>query len=188
MPIQSDINYTEFQESSLKTRAEKKRLGDKARPRTCPYCKEMECMILHLWALRYLILAHKKMITLLVPVYKCKECCHYIRVLPRQCHVYHQYSNSLILLALRLYYRSGKYVRFLWIDPSLMRRWVKKFEENARSFKNFILKGLKRALEEIPRFSILFRINVKIMGSDEDAGIFRGTQCPFTLAVCLDRI
>lgn len=188
MPIQSAINYTEFQESGLKTRAERKCLGDKARPRICPYCGEKESMILHLWALRYLILAHDKIITLLVPVYKCKECCHYIRVLPRQCHVYYQYSHSLILMALRLYYREGKYVRFLWIDPSLMRRWVKKFEENARSFGNFILKGLKRALEEIPRFSILFRINVKIMGSGEDAGIFRDTQCPFTLAVCLNRI
>lgn len=185
MPLQSDIHYLKFQESELKEPEKRKALGDSARPRKCPYCGKKECMTLHQWALRFLILGKDVVVTLLVPVYKCKECCHYIRVLPEQCHVYHQYASALILIVLRLYYREGKYVRLEWIDPSLMRRWVKKFEENARSFANFILKGLERALEEIPGFSILFRSNVKIMHPGEIAGIYRTTQRSFTLAVCL---
>lgn len=145
-------------------------------------------MILHQWVLRFLILGGKKIVNLLVPVYKCKECCHYIRVLPQQCHIYHQYSNKIIFVVLSLYYEKGKYVRLRWIDPSLMRRWIKKFEENARSFANLILKGFKEALKKIPRFSILFRNNVKIMGPNENAGIYRKTQRSFTLAVCLNSI
>ncbi len=186
MPIQSVTHYTKFQESELKESKKRKELGNLVRPRRCPYCGERECMILHQWVLRFLILGVENVVNLLVPVYKCKECCHYIRVLPKQCHIYHQYSSTFIYFALKLYYRNGKYVHLRWIDPSLMRRWVKKFEENARSFSNFILKGLKEALERIPRFSILFRSNVKIMGMDENAGIFRQTQCPFTLGVCLN--
>ena len=142
-------------------------------------------MILHQWVLRFLILGEDEIVNLLVPIYKCKECGRHIRVLPEQCHVYHQYASALILFVLKLYYREGKYVRLRWIDPSLMRRWVEKFEENARSFSNFILKGLERALDEIPRFSILFRSNVKIMHRGESACIFRTTQRSFTLAVCL---
>ncbi len=188
MPIQSDTHYLKFQESELKESKKRKDLGNSVRPRMCPYCGEKECMILHQWVLRFLILGAEEIVNLLVPVYKCKECGRHIRVLPKECHVYHQYSSALILFVLRLYYRKGKYVRLRWIDPSLMRRWVKGFEENARSFKNLILKGIEKALEEIPRFSILFRSNVKIMGKNEDAGIYSKNQCPFTLGVCLNSL
>lgn len=185
MPKQSAKHYRKFQESKLRNLKERRKLGKKVRPRRCPYCKEAECMILHQWVLRFLIVAPEVIVNLLVPVYKCKACGRHIRVLPKQCHVHHQYSSMLILYALRRYYREGRYVRMRWLDPSLMRRWVKKFEENARTFENLILKGFRRALEEIPHFSILFRIDVKIMRGDEVYGFFRKNQRPFTLAVCL---
>ena len=187
MPIQSVKRYSKFQEKKLRNLRKRRKLGNKVRPRRCPYCGEVECMILHQWVTRFLIvmLGEIVVITLLVPVYKCKSCGRHIRVLPRQCHVHHQYSNMLILYALRLYYRDGRYVRLRWLDPSLMRCWVKKFEENARSFGASILNGLRSVLDEIPRFSILFRIDVKIMRLDETAGFSRTTQRPFTLAVCL---
>ncbi len=119
MPKQAVKHYRKFQESKLKNLKERRKLDNEARPRRCPYCGEMECMILHQWVLRFLILAPDKIVNLLVPVYKCKACGHHIRVLPKQCHVHHQYSSALILYVLRLYYRKGKYVRLRWIDPSL---------------------------------------------------------------------
>ena len=185
MPVQSVIHYRKFQESELQDSEKRLKLGDVARPRKCPYCGAKECMTLHEWVIRFLLIFMGGSYTLLVPVYKCKECKRYIRVLPKQCHIYHQHSSSSIKHALKLYYRSGKYVRIRWIDPALMRRWVRSFEENARSFSNLILKGFQRALEEIPRFSILFRQDVKIMGPDEFFGLSRTTQRPVTLAVCL---
>lgn len=185
MPLQSVINYTKFQESKLRDKKERKKLGDVARPRKCPYCGTVGCMILHQWVIRYLVLILKKDIMLLIPVYRCNCCRRHIRVLPKQCHVYHQYSNSVILMALKLYNGKGKYVRFSWIDPSLMRCWVKHFEENVRSCGNFILRGILRALEEIPRFSILFRSDIKIMHTGGCAEVYSTTQRIFTLAVCL---
>lgn len=190
MPLQCELSWQTFQVAEDEEQR-KRWLLDQCRPSNCPYCKQHHTMICHQYIKRYIIVliseSESKTIILIIVCFKCKECGHTIRVLPKELHSHSNHLSQTIKDLIMTKLETGRYTGKKRVPKYLQRHYYKLYLKRCQEIVNLKEEAdIKLLIQQLPMFSILFRSNYQTVRESDPTVYHSRTHRILPLIVFLD--